>query len=816
MNRLCYLHTTLQGVKGHDSFRFFLSDAENQSPSQSFFISLRAVHKGDIVLVTRPVTLMAGERVIFTTDILLATDSGGRAEELVYTVSIPPSHGHLHAVQHPGMPLHTFSQLDVAAQRVCYTHDNSRFAQHDSVSFVVSNGVTSKSGSLLFKVEHGDRIPPTLSSNNGLRLTEGATVPISQDILELTDPDTAANNLTYTVAQLPQYGRLLLRGQPLSQRRFTQADINSLDLTYQHQSGPARIDRFTFLASDGTNRGFLLYGQLREEPVTFTIEVEHVDKTPPSLVTRRTPSTVENLEGGKQGIYITSRDLQASDPDSPDQELEFTILRSPHFGHLENALTGGYIKGRFTQKDLDQRGVRYIIDLDVDVTGDSFEFHVTDPAGNTMLSEVLELKWSRVELSATCFRVCENVGTLPVQVMRSGNSIDPAYIGIQVVEGTAKVGRDFTHSTAALIQFDPGVNVKSWNIYLKDDGLEENHEKFEVVLKGQKNTVLGQRQRATVEIVDPRGGNCDPEELRLEEEAAPVLPPPRVHPPPLHTPSQAQEVRTPHLQPEGPWERPPHPPRGDVPNRHPFLDYSEGELRDQAGPGPRRTQLRVLGSSGGRAHFSGVEMRGEETSWMFHGIIPLRAEDKRPPNPAPVPQVHTDLQVTPIWTWSGPAHPEEAAGDTPQGDSPQTAPHKRKAVKVAGGACPPGWVPHKENCYMLSSDTASWSSAQQSCALLFDSHLTSVDSKTDMKWLWKFAGKQPFWIGLTATSGQWSWTDGHPLSFSKLKKASVPEPQPQDESEPSCVLVQNQRRWTPMSCTSEEHRYICSTPAHFI
>lgn len=48
--------------------------------------------------------------------------------------------------------------------------------------------------------------------------------------------------------------------------------------------------------------------------------------------------------------------------------------------------------------------------------------------------------------------------------------------------------------------------MKSWNIYLKDDGLEENHEKFEVVLKAQKNTVLGQRQRATVEIVDPRGG----------------------------------------------------------------------------------------------------------------------------------------------------------------------------------------------------------------------------------------------------------------------------------------------------------------------
>lgn len=54
-----------------------------------------------------------------------------------------------------------------------------------------------------------------------------------------------------------------------------------------------------------------------------------------------------------------------------------------------------------------------------------------------------------------------------------------------------------------------GVHVKTWNIHLKDDGLEENHEKFELVLKSPKNAVLGQRNKATVEIVDPRNGKSD-------------------------------------------------------------------------------------------------------------------------------------------------------------------------------------------------------------------------------------------------------------------------------------------------------------------
>lgn len=48
--------------------------------------------------------------------------------------------------------------------------------------------------------------------------------------------------------------------------------------------------------------------------------------------------------------------------------------------------------------------------------------------------------------------------------------------------------------------------MKTWNVYLIDDGLEENHETFTVALKNPKNAVLGQRTSASVEIIDPRGG----------------------------------------------------------------------------------------------------------------------------------------------------------------------------------------------------------------------------------------------------------------------------------------------------------------------
>ncbi|KAM6939195.1 FRAS1-related extracellular matrix protein 1b [Lycodopsis pacificus] len=818
MNRLWYAHTRAAadaaGFKGHDSFRFTLSDLDNESPAQSFFISVHTVQKGDLVLLSKAVRLMEGQRVVLNTDILLASDSAGRPEELVYTVSVPPRHGLVHAVQQPGVPLTTFTQLDVAAHRVCYTHDNSHHAETDSFSVVVTNGDSTSSGTLHFTIEHGDRIPPTLHHNEGLRLQDGATETVTSERLRLTDPDTAAANLSYVITQLPRHGKLLLRGVPLSPPlTFAQTDVDDLNLAYQHDPGsPADIDRFYFLPTDGNNRGYLEFGQLREEPAVFNIQVDRVDRLPPSLTTRRSPSTVVDLGGGRYGILITSKHLQASDPDSPAEELEFSITRPPHFGYLENALTGAYIKGRFTQRDVDQRAVVFVLPADMEVTADSFLFRLTDPAGNTMLPEILELSWSRVELSATCYRTCETSGTLQIQIQRSGKSVDPAYVAIQVEEGSAKPGRDFTHSTAGLIQFDTGVSVKTWNIYLIDDGLEENHETFTVTLKTPKNAVLGQRTSASVEIIDPRGGRCDPDDLNVEEDETRLLPRPPPPPPPPPRPKEEDAVTD--IEAELLWENRPHPPRGDVPNRRPYLDYGEGEPQDQPAPDGYshvRSHGRQLpgegtGSTGHRVRHGGLEVhqsgerRSEEKVWTFHSLTPLRVEELKPGDAG--------------WSWSPRGRPPQflPVGEPPQMDHPeprhQPELRQRKTGKAISSSCPDGWTHYRRRCYIVSLSVASWASAERSCSVLFNSSLTSVRSRRDMAWLWKFTGRKPFWIGLSGGSGRWMWADGRTLSFSRLRGS--------DSGVGSdCVLVENPRSWISTGCSPEtQHTFICSSTAH--
>lgn len=92
---------------------------------------LLSISIGDIVVLTKPVTLTEGDRVTLTTDVLMATDGTGKPKELLYAISLPPAHGQIEYINYPGLAISSFSQLEVAAQKVCYNHDNSRDASTD-------------------------------------------------------------------------------------------------------------------------------------------------------------------------------------------------------------------------------------------------------------------------------------------------------------------------------------------------------------------------------------------------------------------------------------------------------------------------------------------------------------------------------------------------------------------------------------------------------------------------------------------------------------------------------------------------------------
>ncbi|NXX49210.1 FREM1 protein, partial [Tricholaema leucomelas] len=88
---------------------------------------------GDIVLFAKPVTLTEGDRVTLTTDVPLATDGTSKPEKLLYAVSLPPVHGQIEHINYPSVPISSYSQLDVMAQKVSDVHDNSHGAGKESL-----------------------------------------------------------------------------------------------------------------------------------------------------------------------------------------------------------------------------------------------------------------------------------------------------------------------------------------------------------------------------------------------------------------------------------------------------------------------------------------------------------------------------------------------------------------------------------------------------------------------------------------------------------------------------------------------------------
>nr|XP_048308953.1 FRAS1-related extracellular matrix protein 1 isoform X1 [Myodes glareolus]XP_048308954.1 FRAS1-related extracellular matrix protein 1 isoform X1 [Myodes glareolus] len=823
LNLLRYTHTGKMDSQNKDSFAFHLWDGDNRSPVFDCHIIIKDSQKGDIVIHAKPLVVANGDRGFLSTATLLAVDGADKPEELLYLITSPPQYGQVEYVHYPGVPITSFSQMDIAGQTVCYIHKSRAAVPSDSFRFTISNGLQTRQGVFEITLETVDRALPAVTRNKGLRLAEGTVGLLSTEHLQLTDPDTPPDSLTFLLVQLPRYGYLYLRGKVL-QHNFTQQDVDSRDVAYQHSGGGSQVDGFTFLATDRKNQGFVVDGKVRKQPVLFTIQVDQLDKAAPRITRLHSPSQVGLLKNGCYGIYITSHVLKASDPDTEDDQIIFKILRGPLHGRLENTTTGEFIHERFSQKDLSSKTILYIINPSLQVNSDSLEFQIMDPAGNTATPQSLELKWSSIEWFQTEYEVCENVGWLPLEVTRRGYSVDSAFVGIEVNQVSAVVGKDFTVTPSKLIQFDPGMSTKMWNIAITYDGLEEDDEVFEVILNSPVNAVLGTKTKAAVKILDSKGGRCHPSNSFNQSKHStwgkgsgqPLRP----------GSSSLTTAGSPRLE-IGP---PPSLPKGEA-------------LRGFDPTDPSQRKMRTHGN-GKAVHPSSVCRNGTDTIYNYHGIVSLKldADDfsvhKRKAKLSVIRQPQKTIQVTELpladkvesttdshfprqgqppsfpkncsVALKGLFHFEESThrlylcdGTTWKAWSPQTKGLEDKS-------CPAGWHLHSGYCHTLVTQRkGTWTTATRACREQYQGNLVTVFSRRHMQWLWDVSGRKAFWIGLKnqARTGRWEWIGGEPVTFTNWKRGPPLHPKPGK----NCVLVHKRGQWQSKNCSKgKAHNFVCS------
>ncbi len=98
---------------------------------------------------------------------------------------------------------------------------------------------------------------PELINNIALRIPPGDNRLIRQDSLLVEDADNSSSELEYTIVTAPEYGTLLLNGNPVAVGgTFTQNDINNQIVRYMNTDITALTDGFSFIVRDGEG-GFL-------------------------------------------------------------------------------------------------------------------------------------------------------------------------------------------------------------------------------------------------------------------------------------------------------------------------------------------------------------------------------------------------------------------------------------------------------------------------------------------------------------------------------------------------------------------------------
>jgi hypothetical protein len=186
--------------------------------------------------------------------------------------------------------------------------------------------------------------PPVLAANTGLKVADGGSTVITQQMLRVTDTDHDLDELVYTIDTLPEQGSMT------PDETFTQAQIADGEVVYTH-TGEGE-DSLTFTVTDGI-----------EVIGTYTLPITL--NTPPVL---ETSLGLELPEDGQSTITNTLLQVTDDDEDDLPSDLIYTIVQFPSNGILSLGST-------FTQADVDNNLLTY---THTDADADMFTFLVSD------------------------------------------------------------------------------------------------------------------------------------------------------------------------------------------------------------------------------------------------------------------------------------------------------------------------------------------------------------------------------------------------------------------------------------------------------
>ncbi|WP_417821546.1 cadherin-like domain-containing protein [Terasakiella sp.] len=418
-NRLKYTHNGSENLS--DSFKFNLADGGEDGVSaltnQTFNISLSNVNDAPEITKNVATSLDEGATKTLTTDMLNASDVDDNATGLTYTLTSALAHGRLELSTNPGVAINSFTQSDLANNKVRYVHDGGETTS-DSFGFSLAdggeNGATAQTGTFNITV-----VPindaPTVSNLNGDSVTftedsdtiilidganalsvadvdssnfNGGTLTVSivsggdsaEDILSILNQGTGAGLIGVSGTTLTYSGTeigTIAGGTGTSALVITfNANVTSTvvsnvmrNVTYANSDtvAPTTSDRTVrFVLSDGDGAS--------SANADVTVKVVGVNDAP-IIETNKGLSVLEDAAA----TPLTTSMLNVSDQDTSAASITYKITSNVTKGVLtKNGVTLN-TNDTFTQADLASGLVKFAPGANKN-GGDSFSFSVSDGA----------------------------------------------------------------------------------------------------------------------------------------------------------------------------------------------------------------------------------------------------------------------------------------------------------------------------------------------------------------------------------------------------------------------------------------------------
>lgn len=343
-----YVHTGQEGIR--DLLKFDVTDGINPLIDRYFYIGIGSIDMVFPDVVNKGVTLKEGGKVTLTTDLLSTTDINSPDEYLTFSITRAPIRGHLESTDLPGVPISTFTQLQLAGNKIYYIHTSDDEMKMDSFEFEVTDGYNPVFRTFRVSITDVDNKKPVLTINK-LSIDEGETKLITPFELTAEDQDTPDNLLRFIVTQVPVHGQLLFnKTKPIT--TFSKQDLNENLISYKHDGTETNEDSFSFTVTDGTHTDFYIFPDTVYEtrkPQMMTIHINTVDNGVPQIVVNKAAASLKALPTGHLGFTITSKTLRSEDRDSNQKVLKYTVAEAPLHGFIINTAFGNDSIKTFTQ-----------------------------------------------------------------------------------------------------------------------------------------------------------------------------------------------------------------------------------------------------------------------------------------------------------------------------------------------------------------------------------------------------------------------------------------------------------------------------------